>query len=209
MISDARRNGPRLAFSKTINTASTRLTFLALDAYSTPVKTPASNIPHNFGPVSPRDDTLYTAERPGNPLNEDATVSSQKVHEWIDFIKNQGVGHVIVLLDGKEFEIYEEPGLLELYKAGGLGYLAAPMSENGAYERVVAYLEEVRQKGEKAVTHCTGGIGRAGRVAAAWLVYRYNLDVEAATKETIEVAVERGICRLGHAENLAQWIENN
>lgn len=179
-----------------------------MTAYSEPVKTPASDIPYNFGPAALFDKTLFTAERPGNCCSEDASVSSSLVHEWIAFMKDQGIGHVLVLLDDNEFSIYQDPGLLELYQAGGLSYCQARMGDIGSYNRVMEYLQNVEKRGEMAVSHCTGGIGRAGRVASAWLVHRYNLDVEVATKDVIHAAIESKICRLGHSKKLSKWIGN-
>jgi protein-tyrosine phosphatase len=213
MALDATRHDLPLAFSNVLTSSvSGRCSYVdslfSMAAYSEPVKTPASDIPYNFGPASLYDTVLFTAERPGNRCIEDATVSSSTVNEWIAFMKNQGIGHVLVLLDDNEFSIYQDPGLLGLYQAGGLSYCQATMGDVESYDRVIAYLQNVEKRGETAVTHCTGGIGRAGRVAAAWLVHRYNLDVEAATKDVIHAAIESKICRLGHAKELSKWIGN-
>lgn len=213
MALDATRHDLPLAFSNVLTSSvSGRCSFVdslfSMASYSEPVKTPASDIPYNFGPASLYDTVLFTAERPGNRFIEDASVSSSIVNEWIAFMKNQGIGHVLVLLDDNEFSIYQDPGLLGLYQAGGLSYCQATMGDVESYDRVIAYLQNVEKRGETAVTHCTGGIGRAGRVAAAWLVHRYNLDVEVASKDVIHAAIESKICRLGHAKELSKWIGN-
>ena len=200
----------RLSFQLAFSNVASRIRFrqwtpLLMASYSASIMTPPTGICHNFGPVSPRDHTLYTAERPGNSYGKESPVPSTMVNEWIAFMKDRGIGHVIVLLDDNELGVYEDHGLLEIYKNSGFSFLQVPMSETGAYERITTYLQRVHEKGEKAVTHCTGGTGRAGRVAAAWLVHQYKLDVEEATKETVDIAFEKGICRLGHAEKLAQW----
>lgn len=172
-----------------------------------PIFTPKTDTPFNFGPSAARDEILYTAERPGNPIiSDDTKASAETVNEWIDFIKEKGIKHVLVLLDDNEFDTYEDPGLLELYKAGGLEYHHTPLGAEGAYENTVKILKQVEADGEKAVTHCTGGTGRAGRVAAAWLANRYELSPEEATKEAVDAAIEGGVHRLGNVEKLSKWM---
>jgi hypothetical protein len=171
-----------------------------------PVRTPKTDIPENFGPSSLRDQTLFTCQRPGNDLEEDP-IPASAVAESVAFLKSKGIQHVLVLLDDNELEVYEEPGLLELYKQGGLVPHLTPMGVSGAHANIMQILEDIDAKQEKAVTHCTGGTGRAGRVAAAWLASRYDLSPEEATKETIDAALESGVQRLGDVSKLAEWME--
>ena len=175
-----------------------------------PIFTPKTDIPFNFGPTAPRDTTLYTAERPGNSILSDTvtSVTNEQVQEWIGFMKEQGIGHVLVLLDDNELEVYEEPGLLQLYQDGGLTPHQTPLGEDGAYGKITDILKDIDEKGEKAVTHCTGGTGRAGRVAAGWLTSsKYGLSAEEATKEAVESAIDSGVHRLGNVEKLQKWME--
>lgn len=172
-----------------------------------PVRTPKTEIPHNFGPISQRDQVLYTAERPGNPSTKGEPVGKEKVEDWIAFMKGKGIKHVLALLDENELEIYAEGGgLMELYEAGGMVPHLTPMRPDGAYTEIMDILNDVEKENEKAVCHCTGGIGRAGRVAAAWLSTRHSLSPEEATKEVIDQAIESGVQRLGHVEKLSGWM---
>jgi putative intracellular protease/amidase len=159
---------------------------------------------HNFGPASSRDTFLYTAERPGNPPGKKDLVPDEKVYEYIAFMKEQGVARVLLLLDEQEIAIYSD--LLAMYTAGGLQYNIQSMNEEGAAKKVMAILKASEEQGERVCTHCTGGIGRCGRVAAAWLVERYNLSPTVATEETLAQASASGVTRNGDATALSEWL---
>ncbi|CAB9531685.1 Dual specificity phosphatase, catalytic domain [Seminavis robusta] len=172
-------------------------------------KTPGnSDTPHNFGPASPLDTILYTAEQPGKSCRQrdDDKISAASVQEWIQFVRGQGVTNVVTLLNEDELDVYEEPGLKELLTQAGMSCYIAPMGDLGACDRVFDVVRQVEADGEKVVCHCTGGIGRAGRVAAAWLVHRYNLSPEVATLIVLDQAYKSGVKRLGHTEKLSGWI---
>jgi hypothetical protein len=159
---------------------------------------------HNFGPASSRDTILYTAERPGNPPGKNDPVPDEKVHEYITFMKEQGVGRVLLLLDANEMAIYSD--LLAMYKAGGLEYNVQSMNEEGAAQKLMAILMASEEQGERVCAHCTGGIGRSGRIAAAWLVERYDLTPAVATEEVLAQAAASGVTRKGDASALSEWL---
>ena len=161
---------------------------------------------HNFGPVSNSDQILFTAERPGNPVSKNM-VPSEIVTEWISFMKDKGITHVLVLLDSNELEVYPDPGLIDMYQACGMVPHVVPMTSDGSYTRIMEILKTVEEANQRAVAHCTGGVGRAGRVAAAWLTTRYNLSVHDATQEVMEMASTCGMKRLGDAQKLEIWME--
>ena len=163
---------------------------------------------HNFGPASKRDQILFTAERPGNAVS-DNKVPSEIVAEWISFMKDKGITQILVLLDSNEMDVYPDPGLVGMYQAFGMEPHVIPMKSDGSYTRIMEILKNVEKNKQKAVTHCTGGVGRAGRVAAAWLTTRYELTVHEATQEAMEMAMLCGIKRLGDAQKLETWMENH
>ena len=144
------------------------------------VKTPGSkDTPHNFGRASPLDSVMHSAERPGNPSEKDGKVSTEEVQKWINYVRDeQGVTNVIALLDEDEMIIYEEPGLQKMMESNGLKFHIRPMGEEEAPEKIMSLIDEAEERGEKILCHCTGGIGRCGRVCAAWLVHRYDLSPE-------------------------------
>lgn len=161
---------------------------------------------HNFGPVSTRDSLLFTAERPGNPEGKSDTVSDEAVQGWITYVKAQGITHVIALLDDNEFANYVSD-LPTLYQAGGLQFSQQPMSAPDAASHIFQIIDQAAGGGsEKVVVHCTGGIGRAGRVAAGWLCHHYGLSPEEATAETMATAKTFGVNRKGDAAALAKWV---
>lgn len=162
---------------------------------------------YNFGPASSRDSIVYSAERPGNdPDSKTTRVNNEQVMDWINFMKNQGVTNVIVLLDDNEFDIYDYPGLLDIYKQQGISYIWQSMDEPNASKKIYSFVNNVKKMGGKVVTHCTGGIGRCGRVAAGWLVCEYGLSPEQATKETLLHAQISGVTRGGDAKKLQAWL---
>jgi protein-tyrosine phosphatase len=173
-----------------------------------PRLTPKTDIPHNFGPISTTrsNQILFTAECPGHETLVGG-VSKEVVDEWVAFMTTNGMKHVLVLLDANEMDHYPEPGLLKLYETGGMQPHVVPMGSKGAYSQIMSILQGIEQKNEKAVTHCTGGVGRAGRVAAAWLSTRYNLTPQEATQEAVEAALQAGIQRLGDAAKLDAWMK--
>ena len=163
---------------------------------------------HNFGPASSRDATVYTSERPGGDPEGDAKISRSTVEDWIQFMKQQGIQNVMVLLGDDELETYEEPGLLQLYQDHGLKVYRNPMGVEGSSKNAEKILKEIEAAKEKVVAHCTHGMGRSGRVAAGWLVMRYGLSPQEATKEAILTADKHGMERMGDAALLDQWLKN-
>mmetsp|Transcript_1546 Transcript_1546/g.2358 ORF Transcript_1546/g.2358 Transcript_1546/m.2358 type:complete len:225 (+) Transcript_1546:164-838(+) len=165
-------------------------------------------IPFNFGPASTRDETLFTAERPGGDEDSSIALSKRDVTEWTDSMRRRGIENVLVLLDDNELEAYEDPGLFQMYKNAGFQVFHAPMGEVGAYQRSMSIVSKCQEDGIKIVTHCTHGQGRAGRVAAGWLATKYNLSPEKATEEVLDMARQKGVTRLGSPSKLKKWMEN-
>jgi hypothetical protein len=180
----------------------------------------------NFGPVSQRDSLFYTCERPGNGalrtnVKEQADLQ-QELCKWKSYLIDQkGVSHVVVLLDQNEIDEYAEPGLETFYRQHGVSVLWQPMNDPCAAGRILQFCETAAARDDesddrsnsssskkaKIVAHCTGGEGRAGRVAAAWLVHRYGLLPHEATAETVQVARERGVSRKGDVVRLQEWLD--
>jgi len=153
----------------TAKSASSSILFSAEVAEKVETPNPAV---FNFGAASTRDTVLYTAERPGNPETKTALADMDEVQAWIAFMKQQGIGNVIALLDENELANYAEPGLVQIYKDAGIRCLVQPMRGASACSNIIAFVREAEANQEKVVAHCTGGIGRAGRVAACWLMKR-------------------------------------
>jgi protein-tyrosine phosphatase len=150
---------------------------------------------------------MNTAERPGNPQGRNEKVEDERVLEWIEFMKGHKISRVLALLDDNELENYEPTGLVNLYKAAGIDCLVQPMGDPAAASRILSWIEDAERCRERVVSHCTGGVGRCGRVAAAWLVHRYRLTPEQATNEVLEQALRSGVTRKGDPAMLQQWLE--
>jgi protein-tyrosine phosphatase len=160
---------------------------------------------HNFGPASSRDAVIFTCERPGGEPAGKIPESATK--EWVEFMREKGIGRVLVLLDDNELECYEDPGLMKIYEKAGFDARRVPMGELGASKRALNAVSESESDGTKIVAHCTHGQGRAGRVAAGWLAAKYDLSPEDATLEALESARKHGVTRLGSPKKLKNWLE--
>ena len=171
---------------------------------SEPVITPRDpNARHNFGPVSCREKTLYTAERPGHPGKDG--VPTEIVNDWIEFILAKGIRNVLIIMEDDEFGVYEVD-LKQFYEEKGLKVYHVPFSSQGSYDKIMGLIQELDEKGEKVVSHCTGGKGRCGRVACAWLCKKWHMSPIEASQEFIDQAVENGLYRLGDVQKLKAWI---
>jgi hypothetical protein len=126
---------------------------------------------HNFGPASFRDDVLFTSERPGNNKTN-SIIEDDKVQAWIAYMKEKKINHVLCLLDKAELDDYESD-LLFAYKQAGLQCTVQPLgSDRRAAFKVFQILSAAEQRAEKVVAHCTGGVGRSGRVAGMFVFMR-------------------------------------
>jgi hypothetical protein len=142
----------------------------------------------NFGLVSSRDNVLYTSHCPG--YNKDGlpityTELEQQISDWLKYMKHQGITNVIALLDDNELDLTlntetkdetikeQSVNIRDIYTNANLPFLIQPMRDLNAYQVIMEYIHSVaNQSNGKVVVHCTGGVGRAGRVASAWLVHR-------------------------------------
>jgi protein-tyrosine phosphatase len=104
-----------------------------------------------------------------------------------------------------EFGVYEVD-LKEFYERNGLTVYHVPFSSCDSYDKIMALIKDLESQGEKVVSHCTGGKGRCGRVACAWLCKKWSLSPLEASQEFIDQAVENGLYRLGDVQKLKEWI---
>ncbi|KAL7560501.1 hypothetical protein ACA910_020614 [Epithemia clementina (nom. ined.)] len=176
------------------------------------VATPAfpEENPHNFGPASARDATMFTCERPGgDPADQGSKIPTQRVvDQWVQFMSSpeRQIQHVIILLSDRELEAYEPPGLIAAYQAAGITVHHIPMSVQDSYQSIMETIDEIESKHERVVAHCARGIERSGRVAAGWIVHKYGLSPEQATEESLEAARQHKVERVGAAGRLKEWI---
>mmetsp|Transcript_1930 Transcript_1930/g.4443 ORF Transcript_1930/g.4443 Transcript_1930/m.4443 type:complete len:203 (+) Transcript_1930:272-880(+) len=163
---------------------------------------PSRAAPHNFGPVSCREETLFTAERPGH-CQED--FRNEIVVDWVNFMKSKSITNILIIMENDEFSVYEMD-LKQFYEDAGLAVHHIPFSSPDSYQRTMALIQSIDEQGGRVVTHCTGGKGRCGRVACAWLCKKWRLSPIDASQEFIDMAVKNGNYRLADVEKLKKWI---
>merc|ERR1712232_713358 len=147
---------------------------------------------HNFGPVSYRENTLFTAERPGH---HEKKFPTEIIENWAKFIMDKGIRNVLIIMEDDEFDVYDVD-LIDFYEKNGLVVHHIPFSSPNSYQKMMELISDVDSKGEKVVSHCTGGKGRRGRVACAWLCKKWNISPLQASQELIDQATEKGLYRL-------------
>jgi protein tyrosine phosphatase (PTP) superfamily phosphohydrolase (DUF442 family) len=168
-----------------------------------PVVTPRDpTARHNFGCASHRDDTLFTAERPGHFQKDFPTTI---IEDWVQFMKSKGINNILIIMDDNEFDVYSVD-LKQFYQQAGMTVYHIPYSSPDSYEKIMDLIQGLDAKGEKVVSHCTGGKGRCGRVACAWLCKKWSLTPLEASQEFIDQAVEHGLYRLADVQKLKAWI---
>lgn len=133
---------------------------------------------YRFSAASEHELIVFGSAKPG--------YSDQKVCEWIEFMKGQGVQRVCCLLPAGQLAPYSN--LLETYQQlfGNHHVCWSPVIDfelvdlNPLTQKILPFLSEADQNHEKTVVHCGGGIGRTGHILAAWLVYGRGFSNQAA-----------------------------
>ena len=96
---------------------------VTMESHGKVVITPFS-APHNFGPASSLDTTVYTCERPGGDPGPGVQIDTTKaVQEWFTFMQPHQIQHVIILMDANELEAYTPPGLIAAYEEHGIRFI--------------------------------------------------------------------------------------
>ena len=113
---------------------------------------------------------------------------------------------VLSLLSPDEAASYAAPVGAAL-AAKGITELACVAPERpGAYAEAMAFLGAAHAAGARVLLHSWGSSGRAGRVAAAWLVHRHGLSTAAAAAEVTATAAAAGAVRRADAASLESFI---
>jgi len=132
---------------------------------------------------------VFGVQRPECPSEN---VGEDEVREWINFIKDKGIRRVVCLLPQKQLEYYTPP-LLDVYEKefGRDNVLWVPVKDlhlcgEEMLRKILQFLKDADNKGERVVVHCSGGPGRTGHFLAAWLAFERRFSIEGALN-----AVER------------------
>jgi protein-tyrosine phosphatase len=140
---------------------------------------------HKFAAASENESIVFGAARPGY---RDAEIA-----RWIEFMQGHDIMQVCCLL--RESQLIRYRDLLGTYRNifGGDRVCWAPVADfelvdrDILLDRILPFLASANSAGERAVVHCSGGIGRTGQVLAAWLVGgrgMSNQEAIAAVKKT-------------------------
>jgi len=143
---------------------------------------------YGFYAASEDEKIVHGAQRPGYPFRN---VGEDEIREWVDFMKSKGIKRVVCLLPQEQLEYYMN-SLLEFYKIefGDEKVLWAPIEDfhlcdKETLRRILYFLKDADDKGEKVVVHCSGGLGRTGHILAAWLVFGRGFSIEEAINAVI------------------------
>jgi protein-tyrosine phosphatase len=144
-----------------------------------------------FSAASERESFIYGARRPGFPFTR---VGQDQVQTWITFMQGQGITRVVCLLPPRQLQAYDD--IINQYRHvfGEDNVLWSPIDdfqlarEDQLIEQILPFLATSDQQKEKAVVHCSGGIGRTGHVLAAWLASHRGMSNE----EAIEAVKRQG-----------------
>jgi protein-tyrosine phosphatase len=133
---------------------------------------------YKFAAAWKKESIVFGAARPG--------YFNKQVQHWIEFMQHQGIQRVCCLLPEVQLARYSD--LLGIYRqVFGVEHVCwAPIEDfqlvdlKTLTQIILPFLTLANQRDEKAVVHCSGGIGRTGQVLAAWLVSGRGLSNEAA-----------------------------
>jgi protein-tyrosine phosphatase len=133
---------------------------------------------YKFAPASTNEPIVFGAARPG--------YRSEQVNQWLEFVQQKEIQRVCCLLTEEQLQRYTN--LLEFYRQtfGNDRVCWAPIKDfhvaisNLLIDQILPFLATANLKHEKAVVHCSGGVGRTGQVLAAWLIAGRGFSEEAA-----------------------------
>ncbi|MEW5725079.1 MAG: dual specificity protein phosphatase family protein, partial [Thermodesulfobacteriota bacterium] len=130
---------------------------------------------------------------PGRFDDRHNRVLSQDLDRMLEY----GVTHVVCLATSGEIAAYRVPNLLAEYRGRGLTVVHQPIPDLGVCTRkemdaLVKAIVEAAAAGGRVMVHCLGGLGRAGTVAACFLIAR-GLSPEEAIREIRRARSPRAI----------------
>ena len=131
---------------------------------------------YRFAPAAEDELIVFGAAKP--------KYSKTSIKQWLEFMEAQNIARVCCLLESKTINRYRAD-LLTAYRRqfGRDRVLWQPAIADFQIpdpailiENIIPFLVSAQQARQKAVVHCSDGIGRTGIVLAAWLVSRRGLS---------------------------------
>ncbi|WP_110984591.1 protein-tyrosine phosphatase family protein [Acaryochloris thomasi] len=110
-----------------------------------------------------------------------------QIEQWIEFMQDQNIQRVCCLLPTDQLSKYSTD-LLNTYRQTfeHRQVCWAPIKDfryanpDVLIYQILPFLMIAKQKQEKVVIHCSGGIGRTGHILAAWLVAEHGFSSQSA-----------------------------
>lgn len=157
---------------------------------------------YKFAAASKQESIVFGSARPG--------YSNREVGNWLEYMKGREIKRVCCLLPQKQLASYSD--LLGTYarEFGDRRVCWTPIEDFTLADpeiltgKILPFLVEADRQGEKAIVHCSGGIGRTGHVLAAWLVRGRgfsNRAAIAAVRQTGKNPYEAAIAAVFRGKN--------
>lgn len=166
--------------------------------------------PFNFGPASLADKQVFGASRPGYPSH---TVPQADVETWLDFMRGESIRRLVCLLDDEQLAYYDD-GLLARYRqffgAENVLHVTVPdftLASPETLKSVFRFLRATSGPDDRAVVHCSGGIGRTGHVLAGWLVFEHGLSPRDAIVAVTQTGASRNPTEAASERDLVALLE--
>ena len=131
---------------------------------------------HRFAPATSNESIVFGAAKP--------QYSEISVRQWLEFMQAQKIARICCLLESKTCNRYQSDLLTAYQQTFGrekvlwqpeIADFQIPNSSI-LIESIIPFLISAEQNRQKAVVHCSHGVGRTGIVLAAWLVSRRGLS---------------------------------
>ncbi len=144
------------------------------------------------------------------PGKRDGTKWNRDLHADLNRLRTHYGTHLLVsLMEDFEYDLLAISGLVPMALAQDIRVRRFPIvdgdapsgSQMGEFIRLIVEIEQSAETGEVVVIHCRGGLGRAGTVAAAFLVLRGH-----APEQAIAIVRATRSQRAVESDSQAAWV---